>query len=663
MDLLTGILANVWSWVVLALGLGLVIFVHELGHFAVAKWVGVFVERFSIGFGPVIWSIRRGETEYALSAIPFGGYVKMLGQDDVNPAEMTREDLKLDPRSYPAQSVPKRMAIISAGVIMNIIFAFLCFLFVFNIGMPYTPALVGSVDPGGPAWQAGIERGDKIVRVNDEEIVDFKQFQQAVVLSDPKEGLELEVERGGAPINFHVVPDTKNSHPQIGVDWSSDLKLHTKRPVGAGLAASKAEGVAFQGGDRITHVNDEPMHSYPQFADYLATHANDELRMRVLRSPQKGSTQNETAEVVVPRQTMRDWGLRFQMGRVAAVRKDSPAATAGIKPGDVIQSVAGQPCDPLRLPSFVAGLAGLEPDESGLRPKIELEIKRESQGDEILHVTVEPEDRPGWINPPLTLGSPLAIPALGIAYQLEPVITAQPDADSPAGRAGLQKLDRIYAVKIIWPPKRAGKPPEEEDLVIDEKNPVIPAIFWQTQFSPDAKLQFKVKRDGKETETDVFLPAADESWFASFRGIHVVPLNREMEPQGFSRAIVLGYKTTKSWITSTYLTLHRLTVSRTVSPKNLMGPLGILGTGAAVAQTDIRLFIEFMAILGVNLAIINFLPIPVLDGGHMVLLAWEGIRGKPASDRVIIAANYCGLLLILSLFLFVTWNDIARWVK
>ena len=71
------------SWVWVALGLGLVIFFHELGHFAVAKWCGVFVERFSIGFGPILWSFKRGETEYALSAVPFGGYVKMLGQDDM----------------------------------------------------------------------------------------------------------------------------------------------------------------------------------------------------------------------------------------------------------------------------------------------------------------------------------------------------------------------------------------------------------------------------------------------------------------------------------------------------------------------------------------------------------------------------------------------------
>ena len=101
---------------VAALGLGLVIFLHELGHFAVAKWCNVFVERFSIGFGPVFFSRKWGETEYALSLIPFGGYVKMLGQDDADPSQLTNEEIAADPRSYVAKSVLQRMAIISAGV-------------------------------------------------------------------------------------------------------------------------------------------------------------------------------------------------------------------------------------------------------------------------------------------------------------------------------------------------------------------------------------------------------------------------------------------------------------------------------------------------------------------------------------------------------------------
>src|SRR5262245_52251144 len=169
-------------------GLGFVIFVHELGHFLVAKACGVKCEKFYLGFdigGLKLFKLQWGETEYGIGILPLGGYVKMLGQDD-NPARAAEErerslvktvgstqassngspahsapetatkvDEVLDPRSYMAQSVPKRMAIISAGVIMNVIFAFIMAVIAYRIGVPSTPCTIGGVLPGDPAWQAG----------------------------------------------------------------------------------------------------------------------------------------------------------------------------------------------------------------------------------------------------------------------------------------------------------------------------------------------------------------------------------------------------------------------------------------------------------------------------------------------------------------------------
>ena len=100
-----GLFTKILNVLSVALGLGLVIFFHELGHFAVAKWCNVHVERFSIGIGPILWSRQKGETEYALSALPFGGYVKMLGQDDMDPNQMTSSEIAENPRSYSAKSV------------------------------------------------------------------------------------------------------------------------------------------------------------------------------------------------------------------------------------------------------------------------------------------------------------------------------------------------------------------------------------------------------------------------------------------------------------------------------------------------------------------------------------------------------------------------------
>lgn len=137
-------ISNISNILLVALGLGTVIFIHELGHFMVAKWCDVKVERFSIGFGPIIWKVTRGETEYALSAIPFGGYVKMLGQDDADPAQMTDDRVSKDPRSYTSKTVPQRIAIISAGVINNMVSAVLFFVLAFMLGVKFQPAVVGA---------------------------------------------------------------------------------------------------------------------------------------------------------------------------------------------------------------------------------------------------------------------------------------------------------------------------------------------------------------------------------------------------------------------------------------------------------------------------------------------------------------------------------------
>jgi len=652
LEFFSGVMSSASSVLVMAIGLGLVIFVHELGHFAVAKWAGVLVERFSIGFGPVLWSIRRGETEYAFSAIPFGGYVKMLGQDDANPSEMVREDLKLDPKSYPAQNVPKRMAIISAGVIMNMILGFLLFLFVFNVGVPYTPALISSIAPGGPAWQAGIERGDRITGVNGEEILEFEQLQELVILYGMN-GLDLEVSRGDRTFTTHIMARKDDSFPapQIGVQPAADLELDAKRPVAPGTAASKPLGAQFQPRDRITHVNSTPVDSYPTFVNFLAAHADEEIRVTVRRAVQKGESQPAVAEIQVPKQFLRNPGVQVRMGKVTAIQSDSPAESAGIRVGDVIQAIDQQSFDPMRLPNLIQRLAGQE---------IELTIKREAQEQEIFTTKIRPVDKPAWLTPPSIIGDPLTVPGLGIAYQLIPIIAEQPEAESPAAKAGLEKNDLITAAKVILSTDELEKQPEPKEIPINEKNEFLPWLLWTMQVHPHAKLALKVKRHEKETWTEAFEPAMDETWTSPIRGIRLPKqYSQEMPPQGFNRAIGLGYKTTVRTMRSIFRMLQRL-ISGEVSPKLLAGPLGIAEVGYRTASVDLRLFIKFLAMLSVNLAIVNFLPIPILDGGHMLLLAWEGIRGKPASERVIIAANYCGLAFILGLALFVTWNDISR---
>ena len=144
-------------------GLGFVIFIHELGHFLVAKWCDVHVKTFSIGFGPALpgCSWVRGETTYKLALFPLGGYVNMVGEGN---EEEGQEDY---PRSFKNKSVSKRMAIISAGVIMNVIFGCICFIVAYRYGVKEGAAEVAYVDPGSPAWKCGVPDGGNIKQVDD----------------------------------------------------------------------------------------------------------------------------------------------------------------------------------------------------------------------------------------------------------------------------------------------------------------------------------------------------------------------------------------------------------------------------------------------------------------------------------------------------------------
>src|SRR3954469_11186457 len=213
-----GVVSMIGIILKVAVGLGAVIFVHELGHFLVAKACGVKVEKFMIGFdiGGYKVSWRRGETVYGIGILPLGGYVKMLGQDD-DPAHIKEQMQKsqvdihnvnakpikgpdgetyfVDRRSYLAKSVPQRMAIISAGVIMNVIFAFIFAVIAYGMGVPYEPAVVSEVVPGSAAYRANIQPGDEIVKIGKLENPSFLQLRSSVTLGDFEKGIDCKVRR------------------------------------------------------------------------------------------------------------------------------------------------------------------------------------------------------------------------------------------------------------------------------------------------------------------------------------------------------------------------------------------------------------------------------------------------------------------------------------
>jgi len=195
-----------------AVALGVLVFVHELGHFAVAKRIRVLVQRFSIGFGPVVFARQRGETEYAVSAVPMGGYVKMLGEGDEEEARANPE------RAFDTQPVRRKAAIVFAGPAMNFIFAFFAYAVLFatvGVDLPSNQPRVGGVSAGLPAEHAGLKAGDRIVSVGGQPVETWEQLSKRILGSDGKQ-LALVVERYGKTFPLEVTPELQDNRTIFG---------------------------------------------------------------------------------------------------------------------------------------------------------------------------------------------------------------------------------------------------------------------------------------------------------------------------------------------------------------------------------------------------------------------------------------------------------------
>lgn len=191
--------------------LGILIFIHEFGHFLVAKLVGVKVLKFSLGFGPKIIGTQIGETEYQISAFPLGGYVKPLGD---NPREKVRKDEKA--RAFIHQPVPKRMAIILAGPLANFLLAIVIFCLLYSVmGIPQSPPLVGKVVDGSPAQKARIQSGDLIVQVDEVKIAQWADLPPVITKSQGR-NLQLIVRRGEKVIPLRVTPQAATAKNIFG---------------------------------------------------------------------------------------------------------------------------------------------------------------------------------------------------------------------------------------------------------------------------------------------------------------------------------------------------------------------------------------------------------------------------------------------------------------
>ncbi|QGJ71835.1 PDZ domain-containing protein [Planctomycetales bacterium 10988] len=686
-------LMTIWGYVQIAIGLGFVIFVHELGHFAVAKWCGVRCDKFYLGFDIFnlkLFSFRWGETEYGIGALPLGGYVMMLGQND-NPFEETKEireaqeaqeraeeareagnleeveeeAAKVPPsNSYASKTVFQRMAIISAGVIMNVIFAFLMIMVAFNLGVYQQKSNVYLPSSGSPAWQANIGPGDDIIKIGDKNKPTFSDLQRTVVLEDYTDGIPVTVRKQGTGVEESFRLNTQTSDegmPIIGIIPGRTNQLAERQPTLPDSVAAKAEP-AFKGNDRIVAIDGAPVNSAAEILIAFAKKSNERVLAKVEREGK-----SDEIEISVAPNPMKMLGFPMQLGTIEAIQKDSPASRAGLETGDLILSINDEPVgDPFGLPQRMYEIAQSE------NPEITLSVQRDGKPlEEPIRLTTEP--KPPWISWLYQEKAPLDIPALGLACRVLSRVDSNWDQAALEKEFGKNAISEILkhqeklAGQVISSVEFITSSESEEEwpsgvstyysLGEDGVDWVYLTMFFQ--IIPEDTL---VRLQVKQGDTITLPLLASKEVGDPQRGFSFQPDVTLKVAENLSETVSLSWRASVDTLVSTLRFLQKIVLGAIPFEKSVAGPLTIFSMGSASASTGPGQLLFFLAILSINLAVVNFLPIPVLDGGHMVFLTWELIRGKPANSVVAVMLQFIGVAFIVVLMVTVIVLEVFRFV-
>ena len=549
--------------VAFAVFLGVLVTVHELGHFLVAKACGVKVLKFSIGFGPRIFGFTRGETEYRIAWIPLGGYVKMAGEqphDEVNP-----EDSK---RSFLAQPPWKRAAIVVAGPVFNLIFPIIAYFFV-NLGsVEVVSTRVGYVEPEKPAAMAGIKPGDRVKSIDGVEVKAFQELQEALT-GKFERPLPIVVDRDGKELALTVTP-LKVYDKDIVDTTERGLIGISPEPRAAIIGVpggTAAEAAGLRTFDRIAKIGESVVHDELDLTETVeAIPVGTAMDVTVLRTKM---TESGGMTFVIPEvvklQVTRSEGEGFaalggaELGDlyVWTLTPGSPAELAGVKQGDRLVAIDDTPLRSYMF--FNTTMRGLEtkPFKLTWRSGTTEKSAQVAQA----HVKVMDE-----------LKNEHDVLDLGVYGR--PVFTNR----APDLLAGGARLDRIT-------------------LNVGPK--------------------------------DAFLTS-----------IKVVPMvTRKI-------AIVMGKLITGQ-----------------LGLDNLGGPVTMYMVASKSAEAGLDSYMQAMAVLSINLGLMNLLPIPVLDGFALLAAIWEGIRRRPIPIKAREYANMVGLAMLALLMVMVLKNDITRLLR
>ena len=649
------------------LGVGALIFFHELGHFLAAKWAGVRVEVFSLGFGQRLFGVRKGDTDYRVSLLPLGGYVRMLGQADDDPfqAPTDRED------DFRNKTAFQRFVILAAGVAMNLVLAAVGFVAAFGLGIDFVAPEIGSIEPGSPASKANLRVGDVVLEIDGNRILGWQDLQTLVAIADGE--LNIKVLRDGEVLDVHATPfrGEEDTYARLGVRPALVIAGFQD---GSALEQAGAIAASSQHADRLLSISPVGSQVAPDVEMSLRELelAMEQAQGRVVVQVERESFDADgrpqgreriPLELDLPRKPEYTLGIDVpDEAWVRRVNKGSAAEKAGVLVGDRIVSLGAFEAIKQTTLSEAVLQAGVEhgqepvslvverPDVGRKHLQVELELLNGTQLDAALEGVTDPAER-------LRIRESVGRWLLGVEYRADVVAnTVQlPLADANAEPVTLQPGDRLLNYWVdggLW---WSGKVPVisgrslDSFLRVRKDEPFL--ISWLPGGDESADPRTAVVKAHQD-------PTATYGDLGFALGSRLVTVQR-----GPLESVALGVQQTLI-MTRRILLMLRSFVTGSVSASELGGPIQIISVVNTVAkQDDLAKLFHLLAILSVNLAVINILPIPVLDGGHIMFLLIEKLKGRPVSNDVLAYAQWVGLFVILGLMALVFFNDIRRMVE
>ncbi|MSR29302.1 MAG: PDZ domain-containing protein [Phycisphaerales bacterium] len=702
------------------LGFGILIAVHEFGHFIAAKWANVRVDAFAIGMGPVVASFRKGvgvrigsteravkercgraaitiprleldglgisETEYSLRLLPLGGFVRMLGQDDLEPNATSH-----DPRSYSSAPIWKRMVIVSAGVACNLILAIAMFVAAFMIGVRFDAPVVGTVVAGEPADIAGIRPGDTVISIDGTRASTFADLQIAAAMSKPATPLAITLLRTKDGVAHEV---------RVSVEPEQSA-IAGMRTIGVAPAASTAL-VGQVEARQFLYGALERAGFWDHTPDAMPVNAVWGVTAATLSGPDGSPPKREAFEAEFRGGTLLSVGTETvatyeSLEQAARVSGGNPLATRwrldGIGEFDIALNCvpSWQPLIYTEKPAlaevdYEVGIMGLSPlVRIGRIPAASPATGLLAENDVILRAgeVIGPRLMEFRITLAERAGESVTLRILRQGAEIECTVPVRRD-----GKLGVEVASAWDIPLIARPFARTGAPPGVPTPVAPLELMPLTRIdeidghsigTWADIFraltgaaaarsaSVAMRVTDPIKGATTESVSISFDPAAQAdlarlSWRPSLGPEWFSPAETLLEAHSDPfKAVVMGFSETKKVVLMTYLTLDRL-FRGTVGVSQLRGPVGILHIGARIAPRGVTYLVFFLAMISVNLAVINFLPIPIADGGLIVFLLYEKLRGRPPSTAFQSGALVTGVVIVGLLFAVTFYNDVMRLV-